>query len=384
MTGSVYLDHNATSPLRPEALAAMQPWFGVPSNASSVHGFGRKAKAAVEAAREQVALLAGAHAADLTFTGSASEANNLALRGTPHERLLVSGIEHPSVLTTAQELCAEIIPVTPDGVADLDALAALLADGDGTALVSLMAANNETGVLQPVAEAAEIVHRHGGLLHVDAVQGAGKIELDMAGTGADLMCLSAHKTGGPQGVGCLIAAPHVALAAEITGGGQERGRRAGTENVAGIVGFGAAADAARAALPGFRAVTELRDRLEAGACAIAAKARVFGGEVPRLPNTTCLMTPAINADVQLMSLDMAGVAVSSGSACSSGKVSSSHVLRAMGATEREAASAIRVSLGWSTTADDIARFLDVYAALVGRALGNGALGKSAAHPEAAE
>lgn len=384
MTGPVYLDHNATSPLRPEALAAMQPWFGVPSNASSVHGFGRKAKAAVEEARELVALLAGADPAGLTFTGSASEANNLALRGTPHGRLPVSAIEHPSVLTTARELGAEIVPVTPDGVVDLDALASLLADGEGAALVSIMAANNETGVLQPVAEASEIVHRHGGLFHVDAVQGAGKVALDMAAMGADMMSLSAHKIGGPQGVGCLIAAPHVMLAAEITGGGQERGRRAGTENVAGIVGFGAAAEAARAALADIPALAALRDRLEAGACDISPKARVYGGEVRRLPNTTCLMTPGINADVQLMSLDMAGVAVSSGSACSSGKVSSSHVLRAMGATEREAASAIRVSLGWTTTADDVTRFLEAYAALVARALGNGAPGKSATQPEAAE
>lgn len=377
MTDPVYLDHNATSPLRPEARAAMAPWFGVPSNASSVHRFGRKAKAAVERAREQVAALAGAAPADIIFTASGSEANNLALRGVSAERILVSAIEHPAIMLPGGELGAQEIPVMDEGVADLAALESLLAEGDGRPLVSLMAANNETGVVQPVAEAAEIVHRHDGLLHVDAVQGAGKMPLDFTGLGADLMSLSAHKIGGPQGVGCLIAKPEVPLRAEITGGGQERGRRAGTENVAGIAGFGAAAEAARAGLAGMPEMIALRDRLEAGAREMAPNARVFGDAAPRLPNTTCLMTPAINADIQLMSLDMAGIAVSSGSACSSGKVSASHVLRAMGASQREAASAIRISLGWTTTADDIDRFLAAYEALVARALGKPAPSEAA-------
>jgi cysteine desulfurase len=364
-----YLDWNATAPLRPEAAAAMSDALARCGNPSSVHRVGREARRTLEAARAQVAALIGAPPAAIVFTSGGTEANQLALRGIAGRRLLVSAIEHDSVREAAP---ASVVPVTAEGVLDLEALERMLAADPRPALVSLMLANNETGVIQPVGEAARIAHAHGALLHCDAVQGAGKLPLDMGRLGADLLTLSAHKLGGPQGVGALALAPELPLSAVQTGGGQERGRRAGTENLPGIVGFGAACVAAARELDAFAAAARLRDEAERRLIAIASEARVYGRAAARLPNTLCIAMPGVPAATQVMALDLAGVMVSAGSACSSGKVRKSHVLDAMGVAPAEAESAIRVSLGWSTTPADIDQLVEAWRALHARRKANAA------------
>jgi len=364
MSRDIYLDYNATAPLRPEALAAIAAALAETGNASSVHRFGRRARKRVEDAREAVAALAGATPAAVVFTSGGTEANNLALRGAGRERLLVSDIEHDSILAAAP--AAERIAVGPDGVVRLEALAALLQRDRRAALVAVMLANNETGVVQPLGQIVELAHAHGALVHADAVQAAGKIGIDFAALGADLMALSAHKLGGPQGVGALLVRDGLAVVSQLRGGGQERGLRAGTENVAGIAGFGAAASAARKGLPAYARLAALRRRLEQGIAALSPGTRFFGREVPRLANTSCFTMPGVASETQLIALDLAGIAVSAGSACSSGKVRPSHVLRAMGASEAEASSAIRVSLGWLTRAEEIERFIEAWGALYNR------------------
>jgi cysteine desulfurase len=354
-----YLDHNATTPVRPEAAAAVAAMLARTGNPSSVHGAGRAARREVERARERVAALVGAAPEEVVFTSGGTEANNLALRGAGRP-VVVSAIEHDSVLRAVE--APLVVPATPAGTIDLAALATMVPPG---ALVSLMLANNETGVLQPVAEAAAIVHARGGLLHVDAVQAAGKIEADLRALGADMVTLSAHKLGGPQGVGALVTRSEIA--AQLRGGGQERGRRAGTENVPGIVGFGAAS----AAGDDYGHVAMLRDAIES---ALAGEAVFFGRGVARLPTTTCLALPGVPAETQVIALDLAGVMVSAGSACSSGKVRPSHVLAAMGVAPDLAASAIRVSLGWTSTAVDVEAFLAAWRQMRDRA----ALRRSAA------
>jgi len=352
----VYLDCNATAPLRPEVVAAMVEALGACGNPSSVHGFGRRARARVEAARTAVAALAGAAPAEVIFTSGGTEANLLALRGAG--RAVIAGAtEHDSVLKAAPG--AALVPVDGAGLVDLAALDRILAAAEGPALVALMLANNETGVIQPVAQAAAIAHARGAWLHCDAVQAAGKIPVDMQALGADSLALSAHKLGGPQGTGALVLRPGVALAPVIPGGGQERGRRAGTENVAAIHGFGVAAGLAREGLP---AVAALRDGLEARLVAAAPGTRVFGREAARLPNTSCIAMPGPRAETQVMALDLAGFAVSAGAACSSGKVARSHVLHAMGAGSA-ADRAIRVSLGWATRPDEVDAFAEAWIAL---------------------
>ena len=376
MSRAVYLDYNATVPIRPEAAAAVAGALELCGNASSVHGFGRSARRRIETARDQVAALIGAHPAQVVFTSGGTEANNLALTGTGRARLLVSAGEHDSVLEAAPQ--AERIPLDTEGRLDLDALTAMLAADPRPALVSVMLANNETGVIQPLAEVAALVRAHGALLHTDAVQAAGKTALDGPALGADLLSLSAHKLGGPQGVGALVIADRVALTPLLRGGGQERARRAGTENLPGIAGFGAAAEAARAALADTARLAALRDRLEQGLRALATDIRVFGAGAERLGNTSCFATPGLPAETQVMSLDLAGIAVSAGSACSSGKVRPSHVLLAMGAGAEEAGSAIRVSLGWQSADDDVERFLEAWSALRARRSGRSYAGTSAA------
>ena len=359
---AVYLDWNATAPARPEAVEAVVRAMRDVGNASSVHRFGRAARKLVEDAREEVAALVGAAPANVVFTGGGTEANNLALRGCGDRRLIVSAVEHGAVLAPAlmRDAGAVILPVDGDGVVDLDALEAALRKADKPALVSVMRANNETGVLQPVAEVAALAHRHGALVHCDAVQAAGKIPFDMAELGVDLASFSAHKLGGPQGVGALVLAADLPLEAQTLGGGQERGRRSGTENVAGIAGFGTAARVARASLGDYAAIAALRDDLERRTAVIAQDRRVLGAGAERLPNTSCLTMPGVRSETQVMAFDLEGVAVSAGSACSSGKVSASHVLEAMGLDADEALTAIRVSLGWSTTAAGIDRFVAVW------------------------
>ena len=363
MTQPVYLDYNATAPLRPEALDAMTAALSTVGNASSLHGFGRQARRTVEDARERVATLVGARPAQVVFTAGGTEANNQALRACGRTRVLISAGEHDSVLQAVPQ--ALRIPLRRDGLVSLAKLASLLAEEPAPALVSLQLANNETGVMQPVAEAAALAREFGALVHCDAVQAAGKVPVDFALLGIDLMTLSAHKLGGPQGIGALVVADDVELRPLLRGGGQERGRRAGTENVAAIAGFGAAAVAAR---QGLGRLQVWRDAFEAELTALGPAVTIFGAAAQRLPNTTCVALPGLAAESQLMALDLAGVAVSSGSACSSGKVAPSHVLAAMGATAAEAQAALRISTGWASGQDDYARFLEVWRPLAQKAM----------------
>jgi cysteine desulfurase len=377
MVERIYLDWNATAPMRPQAHAAVVDALGVCGNPSSVHAEGRAARHRIEQARESVAALVGAESRNVVFTSGGTEANALALSpflGTgqdfgPLDCLVISAIEHPSVLAGGRfsRQAIETVPVAPDGRLDLAALAACLSGlgqkGRKRPLVSVMLANNETGVIQPVAQAAALAHEAGGLLHVDAVQGVGRISCNINELGADLITLSGHKIGGPKGVGALVKRDQALHFTDplIKGGGQERGARAGTENVAGIIGFGAAATVARLALPQEAArMTALRDRLEAGLKARMPAAIVFGGEAERLPNTTLLAVPGIKAETAVIALDLDGIAVSSGAACSSGKVQPSHVLAAMGVAPALARGAIRVSLGPTTTESEVDRFLEAW------------------------
>jgi cysteine desulfurase len=345
-----YLDHNATSPLRPEAFDAMAEALRMAGNPSSVHRAGRRARALVDQARRDVAAPVGALPAEVVFTSGGTEANNLALRGSGRRRVLVSAVEHDSVLQAAAD--AAIVPVDGEGVVDLAALERMLAAGE-PALVSVMFANNETGVLQPIAEAARLARQAGALVHCDAVQGAGKLPVDLHGLGVDYLSLSAHKLGGPTGVGALVVRDGAPFVSDRRGGGQEANRRAGTENLSGIAGFGAAAVAARSGLT----VDGLRDRLETALLAIAPGARVFGAGASRLGNTTCIAMPGVTAETQVMALDLAGVCVSAGAACSSGKVRRSAVLAAMGVEDAVAETAIRISLGWNSEAEEIDRLI---------------------------
>ena len=359
-----YLDWNATAPVRPEAAAAVTAALGDCGNASSVHRWGGAARRRVESAREMVAALVGAEPEGVVFVSGGTEANHLALLGSGRERVLVSSVEHSSVLQAVPN--AEQIPVDSEGVVSLAWLEEKLADDPRPALVSVMLANNETGVIQPVAEVAAISHRHGALLHCDAVQAAGKMPVEIGTIGADLVSLSAHKLGGPPGVGALIIRSDLDLAPIIRGGGQERGRRAGSENLPGIAGFGAAAAAAKAGLAEYGRVALLRDRLEAAIAATASEAIVIGCTAARLPNTSAIALPGVSAETQVIALDLEGVLVSAGAACSSGKVRASHVLQAMDAPPEIAGSTIRVSLGWSTSEAEIEHFLEAWAAMYRR------------------
>jgi cysteine desulfurase len=356
-----YLDWNATAPLRPEAAAAMAAALVHCGNPSSVHRWGRAARHAVERARERVAALIGAAPDEVVFVSGGTEANHLALLGSGRERILVSAVEHSSVREAVPG--AEGVAVDSAGIVDLARLERQLAGDPRPTMVSVMFANNETGIIQPVAEIASIAHAHGALFHCDAVQGAGKLPLAVSQIGADLISLSAHKLGGPPGVGALVVAGNVEPAAMIRGGAQERGRRAGSENLPGIAGFAAAAEAAAAGIAEYARVRELRDGLEAAAREAVPDAVVIGADVERLPNTTALAVPGLSAETQVIALDLEGVMVSAGAACSSGKVGPSHVLAAMGLPTGIAAGTIRISLGWATTEADIAHFLDAWTAL---------------------
>ena len=377
MPDRVYLDWNATTPLRPQARDAMAAALDLAGNPSSVHAEGRQARKLVEEARARVAGAVGALPRNVVFTSGGTEANALALtpglrRGShpPAERLVVSAIEHASVLAGGRFApgAIETVGVTRSGLLDLDRLRAALNERP-PALVSLMLANNETGALQPVVEASEIVHAAGGLLHVDAIQAFGKISFDINMMRADLVTLSAHKIGGPKGVGAVVLAEGV-LGFEplLRGGGQELGRRAGTENVAGIAGFGAAVQAAMASLDGDAIRLEsLRNRLENGLRDTEGMI-VFAADAPRLPNTTLFTAPGLKAETAVIGFDLVGIAVSSGSACSSGKVQPSHVLEAMGFGPELAQGAVRLSLGWSTSEADVDLCLEAWRKLSGTLL----------------
>jgi len=352
----IYLDANASEPLRPEAREAMLDAMAAAGNPASVHGAGRAARRTLEDARETIAAAFGARPDRVIFTSGATEANALALHATAAgRRVLIGASEHDSLLAAAPD--APRLPVNRDGRADLDALAAFVAAGP--AWVALMAANNETGTLQPIAEAAVLCRRHGAWLHVDAVQAAGRMKLDLGALGAHSLALSGHKLGGPQGAGALLLAEAVAPRPLLAGGGQERGWRAGTPAVPAVAGFAAAVRAARQddRLAPLRAIIEDAAR-DAGAI-------VCGAGAPRLANTTCLALPGVRADAQVIALDLAGIAVSAGAACSSGKVAPSHVLAAMG-LGRLAGEAIRVSLPWNATEADARAFAAAYPAIAAR------------------
>ena len=372
----VYLDHNATSPLRLEARAAMLDALDHAANPSSVHREGRAAHALIETARDQVALLAGAQSRDVIFTSGGTEASILALTPAlevggdrrPFTQCLMSAVEHVCVLEGArfERNAVERIPVLPNGLVDqiwlAERLAAISAAG-GRALVAVQAANNETGILQPIAAIAAIVHAHGGILHCDAVQVAGKMPIDQVTAGADMLALSAHKIGGPQGVGALVLRSGGIVIGDrmLRGGGQERGARSGTENVAGIAGFGAAASAVLKDLEDeARRLGALRDAFENAIRDLAPDAVIFGVDMARLPNTVAFSVPGLTAETALMNFDLAGIALSSGSACSSGKVKRSHVLEAMGIAADMAKGVLRLSAGWTSSEADVIRFREVF------------------------
>ncbi len=361
--GRTYLDYNATAPLHPVAREAMSAALGVWGNPSSVHAEGRKARSIVETAREQIAHLVNARASEIVFTSSATEANAWVMAG-PWTKILVSRIEHDSVLSNLGldhgQHGREIIdlPAQASGTVDADQVIARVGQGcgDDRTLVSLQLANNETGVIQPVADVARRARDHGMAVHCDAVQALGRIPVDFAALGADFVSLSAHKIGGPKGIGALIVRDGTALPALIPGG-QERRRRGGTENVAAIAGFGAAAHEVATEFAGMARVGQMRDRLERDLLAVAPGRVVVGCDAPRLPNTSCIAVPGQRAETLVIQLDLMGIAVSAGAACSSGKVGASHVLAAMGQAPEIARAAIRISLGHETGETDIDTFL---------------------------
>lgn len=357
-----YLDYNATCPVRPEVIAAVADTMAEVGNSSSVHGEGRAARAHVEAAREKVRALSNAPVNGVVFTSGGTEAIHLAMHGLVAtgriRRIYVSAIEHAAVMEAAISSGLETItvPALPTGTIDLNWLADALRtdDSKGEFLLCLMMANNETGVIQPVREAADLVHQNDGLVFVDAAQALGKIPVNFVMSGADMMAVTAHKFGGPIGIGALIAAPNLPFEPQLKGGGHEQNRRAGTHNVPGIVGMGVACQSAAQAVTQHGAIAAMRNRMEIAAR--EAGATIWGGEAERLPGTVCVSAPGFSSETQLMAMDLAGIAVSSGSACSSGKTKASHVLRAMGADDPHAHSALRVSIGWGTSSDDVEAF----------------------------
>jgi cysteine desulfurase len=364
-----YLDWNATAPLCDAARAAMIRALDLVGNPSSVHAEGRAARAVIEDAREQVAALVGARPADVVFTSGATEANATVF-AAGWDTIYLCEAEHDSVLAPAKGSQARRIielPIERDGRAVVDAIAAdVLCGSDhiGRGLITLQLANNETGVLQPVADVAAFAREHGLLVHTDAVQAPGRIAVDIEALGVDYLSISAHKLGGPKGVGALVLRDGAPLPALLMGGGQERRRRAGTENIAGIAGFGAAAVVALQNLRGIDAQRARRDRLEAAMLSLYPELTVIGAESPRLANTSCIAFSGKAAETFVIKYDLAGVSLSAGSACSSGKVGTSHVLRAMGIPPDVARSAIRISLGPTTTDDDIAAFLAASATIL--------------------
>lgn len=371
MAGRIYLDYNATAPVRPQAREVMTDVLCRVGNPSSIHAEGRAARAVMERARAAVAGLIAARPSEILFTSGGSEANNLALRGSGRSAILLSAGEHASVLEAVEG--AQLIPLDGDGRVDCAALAEMLAAEVRPALVSVQLANNETGVIQPLEQVVEAARAAGALVHCDAIQAAGKRPLDVRALGVDLLSLSAHKLGGPAGVGALWLRGGLELSPILRGGGQERRHRAGTENLAGIAGFGAAAQAAADGLERIAQRAAWRDDLEAALLAAEPEAQVFGRGVERLPNTSCLASPRLSAELQLMALDLEGFAVSSGSACSSGKVGPSHVLAAMGVPERLAQNALRISLGWESEESELQAFAAAWIALHQRKAAKGSL-----------
>ena len=358
----IYLDYNATTPLRSEVKAAMVQAMDVTGNPSSVHAWGRKVRQHLESARQTIADFFKAEPKQIIFTSGATEANNLALKGFNGIKI-VSAIEHDSI----HQVCSDALscPVDEDGVVNLEKLESLLQNHHGEkVLVSVMAANNETGVIQPISEIAVLVKKHQAFFHCDATQTVGKLKLDWSKISFDMLSISSHKIGGPAGVGALIVSPNLALKAQIVGGGQERSYRGGTENILGIIGFEAALK--ECLNDPWDEIRLLRDRFEDEIQAFCLDVDVFGKNVPRLPNTSNLTMPGVKSDVQLMNFDLSGIAVSAGSACSSGKVKTSRILQAMGLPSSKTNSAIRVSLGWQTQPFEIEAIIDTWKQIYSR------------------
>lgn len=345
-----YLDYNATAPVRPEVIEVIRQLQPLPLNPSSAHSAGRKAKGIIDNSRRKLAEIIGAFANEIIFTSSGTEANNWAIRAFPGYTAIVSAIEHSSILKTAHLIGTPIIiPVTGDGIIDINALAGMLPATDKF-IVSVMLANNETGIIQPIREIADIVHRKNGIIHCDAVQAFGKIPIDFTNLGCDLMTISAHKMGGPIGAAALIAKSNITLPPFLIGGGQELNRRAGTENVSAIAGFTKSAE-----LIDFGQMKKIREWLDKfeGEIETMAPSATIGRNSPRLPNTTCVTMPNVSSEIQIISFDLENIAVSAGSACSSGKIEPSHVLTAIGLNDQETKNALRISCGWATTEHDI-------------------------------
>ncbi len=350
-----YLDCNATAPVRPQVISLMGEILAEPGNASSVHGAGRQARKRVEDARGQIARAFDVGPQQVIFNSGATEGNNTIIKGFAGQRILISAIEHASLIESG--IKAELIPVTADGIVDLSALEQMLAQGPQAALVSVMMANNETGVIQPVAEICKLAKAHGALFHTDAVQALGRIEFTRESIGADFITVSSHKLGGPQGAGAIIMAPKAPLPKLIHGGGQERRQRAGTENIAAIAGFGLAVEMAMQEIGRYQALAGLREKIETTLTAGTNSLHIHGRNVARVANTTSFSLKGSTSETLLLALDLEGIAISSGSACSSGTVKPSHVLTAMGIDAEEAACALRVSLGWNTSEQDVEDFI---------------------------
>lgn len=360
---TIYLDYNATAPTLPGVIEAVAACLKETGNPSSVHASGRRARSLMEAARETVARAVNCLPRQIVWTSGGTEANALVLHGTPAHSLFISSVEHDSVLSNAPD--AVRLPVDRNGLVDLEALSAALAQAEGPRLVSVMLANNETGVIEPIADVAERCRAGDAWLHVDAVQALGKIPVDVQALGADFLTLSAHKVGGMKGVGALVLANDlIEIKSPVRGGGQELGRRAGTENLPGVVSFGTALQELEKLGNWQERVHALRNRMEAAL--IEAGAEINGREAERLPTTSSVRMQGVPAETQVMAFDLAGIAVSAGSACSSGKVKASHVLSAMGLGEEAASQSIRVSLGWNTTEADVDRFIAAWQRLYQR------------------
>lgn len=362
----VYFDYNATAPIRPEVISLMQETMTQTGNASAVHGFGRTARTRVEKAREKIAAFCGVTPGQVTFNSGATESNNTVLKAFAGERILVSAVEHLSMLEALPDV--ERIPVTKDGLIDETAFAAMLSTGPAPALISVMMVNNETGAIQPVEKLARMAkQKHPDVFfHTDAVQAAAKFKIDMPALQVDYMSLSSHKIGGPQGVGALILAPGARPAKLLYGSGQEKRQRAGTENVAGIAGFGLAAEMAEREFEKFSRLGDLRARLERGMISAAPQTVIYAASAPRVPNVTAFSLPDVDAQTILMGLDLEGMAISRGTACGSGAVKPSHVIQAMCGDDAPPDGALRVSMGWNTDAGDVDAFLAAWNRLIGR------------------
>lgn len=364
----IYLDYNATAPIKPEVIEEMAKVMKMGGNPSSVHSVGRQAKSVLEKSRHSIGRMINCHPQKIIFTSGGTEANNIALKATGAKHLIISAAEHDSVVQTTRDFTGtiDILSVDQNGFISPDELKEYLTKAPQNTLVSIMMANNETGVIQDIKTLAAIAHDFGVLFHTDAIQAFGKIPIDFRDLGVDMMSLSGHKVGGPQGIGALVALEKINISPLISGGGQEVGRRSGTENLAGIAGFAKAVSLMPQNLQKMNDIQALRDGLEKSIKSHAPEVTFFGSQSKRLPNTSAIVMPDVLSETQVMAFDLEGICVSSGSACSSGKVKPSHVVKAMGGTEQQAMSVIRVSLGEKTSRDDVEDFVSAWIRLYER------------------